>query len=184
MKTRPELMANLLARPAAAPARDDPARPIFASLLVGRTLGEGVLPAGLGLDGANFARLWQDFFPGPHWPLVNGHHEDIPELEDIEHLLLDYRSGQRDSEVWLARIVACGCTGRDHLWQDLGLANRTELSLLMSVGFQPLAALNTGDMKWKKFIYRQYCARDGIYVCPAPSCGVCVDYPKCFSAEE
>jgi nitrogen fixation protein NifQ len=54
----------------------------------------------------------------------------------------------------------------------------------METGFPALAALNTGDMKWKKFIYRQYCARDGIYVCPAPSCGVCIDYAKCFAPEE
>ena len=109
---------------------------------------------------------------------------DIPELDDIEHLLLDYRAGGRDSEVWLARIAACGCAGRDHLWQDLGLANRKELSLLMESAFPTLAELNVGDMKWKKFIYRQYCARDGIYVCPAPSCGVCIDYAKCFAPEE
>ena len=42
---------------------------------------------------------------------------------------------------------------------------------------------NTGDMKWKKFLYRQFCSREGIYVCPAPSCGVCKDYAKCFGPE-
>jgi nitrogen fixation protein NifQ len=41
-----------------------------------------------------------------------------------------------------------------------------------------------GDMKWKKFIYRHYCTREGIYVCPAPSCGECSDYSKCFAKEE
>jgi nitrogen fixation protein NifQ len=38
-------------------------------------------------------------------------------------------------------------------------------------------------MKWKKFLYRQFCAREEIYVCPAPSCGVCKDYAKCFGPE-
>jgi nitrogen fixation protein NifQ len=184
MKTRERLMADLLARPADAAALDDPARPLFASLVAGRSLGEGVLPAGLGLDGDTFETFWRRYFPGPHLPLVEGRHENIPELDDIERLLLDCRSGRRESEAWLARIVAWGCAGRDHLWQDLGLANRRELSLLMEAGFQPLASLNTGDMKWKKFIYRQYCERDGIYVCPAPSCGVCIDYAKCFAPEE
>jgi len=184
MKTRTQLMTDLLARPGEAAALADPARPVFASMVVGRSLGEGVLPIALGLGGARFAELWRRYFPGPQLLLLDGKHEDIPELDDIEHLLLEYRAGLRESELWLARIVACGCAGRDHLWQDLGLANRKELSLLMDTAFPTLAALNTGDMKWKKFIYRHYCQRDGIYVCPAPSCGVCIDYAKCFAAEE
>jgi nitrogen fixation protein NifQ len=184
MKTRTDLTTELLARPGEADALADPARPVFASLVVGRSLGAGVLPHALGLDGERFADFWRRYFPGPQPILLDGNREDIPELDDIEHLLLDYRAGRRDSERWLARIVACGCAGRDHLWQDLGLANRGELSLLMAAGFPALAALNTGDMKWKKFIYRQYCARDGIYVCPAPSCGVCIDYAKCFAPEQ
>jgi len=184
MKNGEQLMADLLARPGEAAALADPARPVLASIVVGRSLGEGALPHALGLDAERFADFWQRYFPGSQLILLEGHHEEIPELDDIEHLLLDYRAGLRDSEVWLARMVAYGCAGRDHLWQDLGLANRSELSLLMETGFPALAALNTGDMKWKKFIYRQYCARDGIYVCPAPSCGVCIDYAKCFAPEE
>ncbi|MBU1235540.1 MAG: nitrogen fixation protein NifQ [Gammaproteobacteria bacterium] len=184
MKHRAQLMTELLARPGEADALADPARPVFASMVIGRALGEGVLPHALGLGEELFTEFWQRYFPGPQLILLEGNHEDIPELDDIEHLLLDYRAGVRDSERWLARIVACGCAGRNHLWQDLGLAHRKELSLLMEAGFPALAALNTGDMKWKKFIYRQYCARDGIYVCPAPSCGVCVDYAQCFAPEE
>ena len=82
-----------------------------------------------------------------------------------------------------ANIVATACAGRDHLWQDLGLASREELSRLMWVNFPGLARANTGDMKWKKFLYRRLCANEGIYVCPAPSCGVCKDYAKCFGPE-
>jgi nitrogen fixation protein NifQ len=184
MKNRELLMTELLARPADAAATADPARPILASLAVGRSLGEGALPHALGLGEERFLDFWKRYFPGPPLLLLEGQHEDIPELDDIEHLLIDYRAGQRDSELWLARIVACGCAGRAHLWHDLGLANRKELSALMATAFPQFAALNVGDMKWKKFIYRQYCQRDGIYVCPAPSCGVCADYAKCFAPEE
>jgi len=45
-------------------------------------------------------------------------------------------------------------------------------------------ALGEDNMKWKKFIHRHYCQRGGIYVCPAPSCGECADYAKCFSPEK
>ena len=184
MSMREQRMAELLARPADPTAAADPARPILASLAVGRSLGEGVLPHTLGLGEDRFNDFWQRYFPGRQLILLEGIHEDIPELDDIEHLLIDYRAGRYDSELWLARIVACGCAGRQHLWHDLGLANRKELSSLMETAFPQFAALNVGDMKWKKFIYRQYCQRDGIYVCPAPSCGVCADYAKCFAPEE
>jgi nitrogen fixation protein NifQ len=177
------LLTELLGRPASAVANSDPLRPIFASLLAGRSLNQGVLTATLGLTESAFQTLWGDYFPGPKLNLRDGPGEDIVELQDLLDLLLEYRAGLRESEVWLAHIVAYSCCGRNHLWQDLGLADRNELSLLMNTAFPRLAALNTDDMKWKKFIYHFYCKREGIYVCPAPSCGECVDHAKCFSPE-
>ncbi|MCU7810980.1 MAG: nitrogen fixation protein NifQ, partial [Candidatus Thiodiazotropha sp. (ex Notomyrtea botanica)] len=74
--------------------------------------------------------------------------------------------------------------GDDHLWQDLGLWQRSDLSRLMMVCFRPLARLNDRDMKWKKFLYKQLCETEGIYTCRSPSCKVCVDYDNCFGCEE
>jgi nitrogen fixation protein NifQ len=177
------LLTELLGRPAQTHAAADPLRPVLASLLAGRSLNQGVLTATLGLSESAFQTLWTEYFPGAHLNLVNGPGENIVELEDLLLLLLEYRAGARESEVWLAHIVAYSCCGRNHLWQDLGLANRGELSLLMNTAFPGFAALNTGDMKWKKFIYHFYCKREGIYVCPAPSCGECADHAKCFAPE-
>ena len=72
----------------------------------------------------------------------------------------------------------------NHLWQDLGLPSRKELSLLMQTHFTGLAQRNSGDMKWKKFLYRQLCERAGLMVCRSPSCGVCSDYQACFGPEK
>jgi nitrogen fixation protein NifQ len=177
------LVTDLLGRPAQAQAARDPLRPIIASLLVGRSRHEGVLPETLGLSPTVFQQLMDDYFPGPCLKLQSGGAEEIAELSDLVNLLLEYRASLTQSETWMAQIVACGCAGRDHLWQDLGLANRGELSMLMNTAFSTLAALNTGDMKWKKFIYRHYCAKEGIYVCPAPSCSACSDYDKCHAPE-
>ena len=177
------LLDELLGRPAAAAATADPLRPVLASLLAGRSLNQGVLPASLGLTEAAFQALWNGYFPGAHLNLQNGPGEVIVELDDLLQLLLEYRAGLRESEVWLAHSVAYSCCGRNHLWQDLGLADRGELTTLMAVAFPDLAALNVDDMKWKKFIYRHYCSREGIYVCPAPSCGECADHAKCFAPE-
>ena len=177
------LMADLLARPAPPAAAADTLRPVLASLLVGRSLGQGVLSATLGLPKDAFLTLWADYFAGEPLLLQDGPGKDSLELDDIHQLLLGHRADKQASEVWLARIVACACCGRDHLWQDLGLTNRGELSTLMALAFPTLAALNVNDMKWKKFIYRHYCSTEGIYLCPAPSCGECTDHAKCFSPE-
>jgi nitrogen fixation protein NifQ len=180
------IWADLLSRPVAASVAADPNRHILASLLAGHLCGEGVLPANLGLPEAELEKMWDIYFPGARpvsRVILSDQEAVLPEREDLINLLVAHRAGQFPSEIWLAFIVAMACAGSDHLWHDLGLATRSELSRLLFNAFPALARQNTGDMKWKKFIYRFYCARDGIYVCPAPSCGVCVDYAKCFAPE-
>jgi len=180
---REVLLAELLlAKCDDAPA-GDPNRSLLASLLAGQAVGHGCLPGHLGLGDEVFRQLADAYFPGATLTPVVRPVEAIPEWEDLQKLLLDHRADERDSELWVADIVATACAGRDHLWQDLGLASRDELSRLMWINFPALARANTGDMKWKKFLYRQFCAREGIYVCPAPSCGVCQDHAKCFGPE-
>lgn len=98
--------------------------------------------------------------------------------------MLDARAGIDETEQWLAEIIAAACLGMDHLWQDMGLWSRKELSDLLQRNFPALAVLNDRDMKWKKFLYKQLCDQQGIYVCRAPSCDVCADYNVCFGPEE
>ena len=179
------LCAELLAAPASPMASGDPNRPLLASILAGRICRLGCLPADLGLGGEPFAHLAATYFPCADLPILAdlALPAAIPEWSDLRDLLLAHRAGERDSETWLADILATGCAGADHLWQDLGLGSRQELSHLMWVNFPELARANSGDMKWKKFLYRQFCAREGIYTCPAPSCGVCKDFTLCFGPE-
>ena len=105
------------------------------------------------------------------------------EYEDLMTLLLDHGAGDEETR-WVALAVAAACLGQNHLWQDLGLPNRKVLSSLLTRYFPSLAARNVSNMKWKKFFYKQLCERAEILVCKAPSCGVCIDYPKCFGPEE
>lgn len=178
---REAVLANLLATPTT--VAGDPNRSLLASIIAGQITGTGCLPAHLGLSNESYLKLMTSLFPGFDLPPVTREIESIPEWGDLKKLLLDDRAGEHDSEPWMADIVATACAGRDHLWQDLGLLNRDELTQLMWVNFPALARANTGDMKWKKFLYRQFCSREGIYVCPAPSCGECKDYAKCFGPE-
>lgn len=180
---RENRFAALLLSPCDPVTRSDPNRALFASLLTGQSLGLGCLPATLGLSQPDFVELLAHYFPNAEFIPNQREGESIPEWDDLNNLLLNLRAHERNSETWVAAILATACAGRDHLWQDLGLANRDELSRLMWVNFPQLAATNTGDMKWKKFLYKQLCEREGIYVCPAPSCGVCADHAKCFAPE-
>jgi nitrogen fixation protein NifQ len=180
---RQVLQNDLLSRLAEPQLLADPNRFILASMIAGQTVNSGCLPVHLGIGPETFAQLLADYFPGSAPRTTERKLITIPEWDDLYKLLISERAGQRESERWMASIVATGCAGSDHLWQDLGLANRDELSQLMQLNFPTLAAANSSDMKWKKFLYRQVCSREGIYVCPAPSCGVCTDFAKCFGPE-
>jgi len=180
---REVVFAELLLAPCSSKAAGDPNRSLLASMLAGQGMGEGCLPPDLGLGEEVFRHLLGEYFPGADISGQTRQVEAIPEWSDLQKLLLEHRACRHPSELLLANIVATACAGRDHLWQDLGLLNRAELSTLMWANFPALAAANTGDMKWKKFLYRQFCSREGIYVCPAPSCGQCQEYAKCFGPE-
>ncbi len=110
---------------------------------------------------------------------------DTPEEPDLRALLLGH-AGQPEfppETGWLAAIVARACQGSHHLWHDLGLENRGQLSELLYRHFGPLARTNSRDMKWKKFFYRCLCEREGISFCPSPQCDCCSDQRNCFGPE-
>ncbi|WP_455222655.1 nitrogen fixation protein NifQ [Kaarinaea lacus] len=161
----------------------------LARILSSWLVGDGVMPAQLGLNTVDYHQMAARHFFG-HQLLTKAKEkaevdgERIPEWEDVVNLLSEYRAGKDMSEEWIAQIIAAACMGLDHLWQDLGLWSRKELSEVLILNFPELAKRNNKDMKWKKFIYKQLCERDGTYVCRAPSCDVCADYQVCFGPED
>jgi len=180
---RTELHGRLLAQ-AGGFANDD----LFARMLASHLLGMGALPHGLGLAKADFAVLLARHFP--RYRLPAGLDEEMAEAsrqaerEELLMLLEEHCAGRDESEHWVAEIVTAACMGGDHLWQDLGLWSRVDLSCLMTQNFPALAARNTRDMKWKKFLYKQLCDREGVQVCRSPSCEMCVDSAGCFGPED
>jgi len=107
-----------------------------------------------------------------------------PEEKSIVDILLMYATGPIQFVRPLALLIARRCQEPRHLWQDLGLRNRGELSQLMERHFPRLKARNSGDMKWKKFLYRLVCGSEGFTLCPAPLCSDCDDFSSCFGSEE
>ncbi|WP_319526252.1 nitrogen fixation protein NifQ [uncultured Desulfosarcina sp.] len=106
------------------------------------------------------------------------------EVDDLKGLLLCHRSSGAAETTWFANMIAVGALGEDHLWQDLGLTGRKDVSYILKTYFTDLFNKNTGDMKWKKFFYKQLCDLEDIKVCKAPSCSVCDNYSDCFGPED
>ena len=165
--------------------RGDPVEETLARILTSWSLGFGAMPAWLGLGEYRFRELMRRHFPefdpceisNPRRSLDLQREE---EMLDLRELLMENRTLGTESEAWMADIVIAGCLGNDHLWQDLGLWSRSDLSKLMLENFEPLARCNDKDMKWKKFLYKKLCETEGIYTCRAPSCEQCDDFENCF----
>jgi len=143
-----------------------------------------------GLSGAGLSRLLNCYFPGV--TEVSGAIAapaacaplNVEEFDDLLALLREHRTHDTEEDDWLAHAVASACLGDNHLWQDMGLPSREALSQLLARHFTTLHEKNTGNMKWKKFFYKQLCERAEVNVCKAPSCGVCTDYAMCFGPED
>jgi len=161
----------------------------LACMLASWQEGRGAMPDNFGFNADTFVELLAAHFPGLNSDSLcqPGRRVDATrsdEHDDVYRLLLRGRAGHSASEIWMAEIVARSCQGQDHLWQDMGLWSRKQLSELMMRNFPALASLNVRNMKWKKFIYKQLCMTEGIYTCRAPSCEICVDYANCFGPED
>ena len=146
------------------------------------------LTESVGLSVEDLADIVAAYFPDASPLLANlppGHpaESDQPEEPDLRALLLDHRTSGAPVETIVAAIVARRSCRANHLWQDMGLFDRSELSRLLHRHVRPLAERNVHDMKWKKFFYRELCQRDGLLVCRAPNCDVCVDKAHCFGPE-
>lgn len=183
--------ARHYARLLALAARPDLAlRALAACLALGWARRGFDAPPVAGLPAAELRQLLGERFPGAaalmaiDWEALAARDGEGFEDEtgDIAALLDEH--ARPGLPRWLARVIATGCRGDGHLWEDMGLASRDELSALLADGFPVLAARNRDDMKWKKFFYKQLCEREQITVCRAPHCSVCIDRVQCFGPEE
>ncbi|MCK9388251.1 MAG: nitrogen fixation protein NifQ [Sulfuritalea sp.] len=146
-----------------------------------------------GLDADEFDALLIDYFPAAASlrPLLHEWREEAAatprppadEFDDLVALLLAHQTTTARDSRWLAHAVATASMADNHLWQDLGLPSRVELSALMQTRFTALKMKNVGDMKWKKFFYRQLCEAAEVLICKSPSCAACTDYGICFGPE-
>lgn len=161
----------------------------LACMLASWATGNSALPDYLGLPCAVFQQLLHTYFPQSEHsnfaPLgKTADFSRMLEHDDLQQLLIGHARDDNQETQAIATVIVAGCLGSNHLWQDLGLWNRAQLTELLRYNFPELAARNNHDMKWKKFLYKQLCEAEGLYICRAPSCGMCIDYMKCYGSEE
>jgi nitrogen fixation protein NifQ len=161
----------------------------LACMMASWCAGQGVLPDYLGLEPEQFKEFKNHFFPGCNIPELapSAKAPDFSrmlEKDDLVGLLKHFSKPDTLETDWIIGMIVAGCLGSDHLWQDLGLWSRLQLSALLQYNFPELAAKNDKDMKWKKFLYKQLCEAEGLYLCRAPSCDVCIDYSHCYGPEK
>jgi nitrogen fixation protein NifQ len=146
------------------------------------------LAHGIGLQGLALLELTGAMFPGAKTFFERAGACGSLVIDDEEKSLRDilgmYSTGIGRLERPLAAMIARRCKWPHHLWQDLGLRDRGELSLLMKRHFVRLAEKNQHDMKWKKFLYRLVCGSEGFTLCTSPVCSECDDFVNCFGAED
>lgn len=171
------------------------ARPPTDAELFARSVGIATQPVGrplteaLGLARPDLARLLNRYLPN-RLDLLDGlpegadTGEDAIEEPDVRAYLLECRANKDiNAETWWAAITARRSLGPNHLWQDMGFVNRGELNLMLRRHFPELVRRNARDMKWKKFLYRELCQREGVLICKSPVCDQCSDFDACFDGE-
>ena len=162
-------------------------RHVFASILAVAALQGEEVGEGAGLAAGDLAALLAQEFPAARdvaasWSRPSGKPED-DEIGMVRDLLLANRSTDCEISRWLAFMIARRALEPNHLWEDLGLRDRSELTRLMSRHFAPLADRNTKNMRWKRFFYRMMCEDDGFVMCSTPVCSQCNDFNLCFGEE-
>ncbi|MGY4627398.1 nitrogen fixation protein NifQ [Bradyrhizobium sp. USDA 4486] len=162
-------------------------RHVLASILAAATMDGGFLPEKTGLSRLELAALLEQYFPSVEIKLAERLSvfkcEEDEEIAMLRDLLLEQRSMEGDIGHWLAAMIARRAIEPGHLWQALGLRNRSELSRLLSRHFAPLAARNVNNMRWKRFFYRMLCENEGLVMCTTPVCNQCEDFNICFDEE-
>jgi len=166
---------------------DDFDRHVLASVLAAAVMDGGPIAERVGLAERDLDALLAQCFPSVParaFAWTGGGDASIDdETAMVRDLLLARRSTDGEVGRWLAAMVARRAMEPNHLWEDLGLRERPELSRLLTRHFAPLATRNTGNMRWKRFFYRMLCEDDGFVMCTTPVCTQCNDFDLCFGEE-
>ena len=172
----------------------DEDRHLFACLLAVAVQDEHKTCEALGLTDSDLSSILKKFFPCAERDLLQKHNKaeflKPPEInEEVLGILLEHvptTFGQYDNlvSVYLCHILAARAALPGHLWVAMGLFERPELTTAIRRHLPTLAEANSKNMRWKRYLFKQICDRNGGTMCKSPNCGVCSDYAICFADED
>jgi nitrogen fixation protein NifQ len=146
--------------------------------------------AALGLEADELLEVLRTWFPaGSHELLLipgNPGQASPPAYnEEVLQILLSHVPPKTDdtfsaASLHLARMIAARTAHPGHLWVAMGLFERPQLSAAIRRFLPSLAAANSQNMRWKRYLFKQVCELGGGMMCKSPNCGECSDYSICF----
>lgn len=162
---------------------------LFAMLLAPCTTPERVLR--LGLSGQSLTDLLRRHFAPvpPAWralaaalptPAWAANDTFVIELRELLRRRADTARHPVDVAN-VASILSTACLRPDHLWRDLGLRGRDEVTALLTHFFPEVAAENTANLRWKRYLAEARAKAYGYEPGPAPGCPGCEDFGFCFA---
>jgi len=176
------LLATRAGLLAASDAPHSPDTVLFATLLAAHDE-----PSLLRLSREQFAALYRRHFGAMQPPRVGlsiRSEEQAGFVSALEAFLLSHAHASSAAEMadadCLASIIAHACLRPDHLWRDLGLSGRDDVTAMLSRFFPALVARNVDGTRWKKFLARELALSLGRAPSPAPGCPGCEDFGFCF----
>jgi nitrogen fixation protein NifQ len=164
----------------------------FFATVLGKRLAQDDL-AGCGLSPRELDALLARLFPGAPAPGDDAlstlrEQRAAPILDDAQaeftrllRALLDaWRAPATDTTPWVSSVLVQACLRPDHLWRDLGLSGREDVTALLARHYPGLMARNVRNLRWKQFL--AYSAREHAGQPPseAPGCPACEDYGVCY----
>ena len=178
-------------------APDHPDTRFFATV-IGKSLAHRDL-ARTGLSPAELAEVLVNLFPGAQAgsaPVyadlraqllayaARGLASPQADFTRLLRVLLDACKGSAPTTAWVTSVLAHACLRPDHLWRDLGLGGREDVTALLTRHYPGLVARNTGNLRWKKFLAYSACEHAGLPVAAAPGCAACEDNAFCCGSAE
>ncbi|GAB2902380.1 hypothetical protein GCM10027093_44360 [Paraburkholderia jirisanensis] len=168
-----------------APKRTDADTVAFARLIGAKLASGELLHLGLARDmlGALTARHFPGAVEIEAFPerIADAQHQ--PFVDDLRKLLLRHERPPVANAIdaWcLATIIATACLRPDHLWRDLGLTGREDVTEILTRHYPRLVARNNDNLRWKRFLAQQLALAKGRTPGPAPGCPGCEDFGFCF----
>lgn len=101
----------------------------------------------------------------------------------LYRFLLQHRARKDSSHARLSGWLASACMGNHHLWQDLGLDARPQVSRLLQIAFPALHDSNVRQLRWKRHLFLclgETLGRPGLR---PPKCDDCGDFAVCIGAD-